>query len=216
MVEAAMSNPAAELALLRAALAAAEERASAAETALSVTKVQLAQHRAVVSTSETVIAALKLGIALLRREQYGRSAERTARLLDQLELQLEELETAASEDAIRAEQAVEKTTKVAGFERRKLVRKPFPEHLPRERVVVEAPSSCTCCGSARIVKMGEVEEGHKTVRGTVLPTTTETLEVVPRQWKVICYPAGFCIAKAREGRPSARSSPAAIARRSAR
>ena len=190
MVEAAMSNPAAELALLRAALAAAEERASAAETALSVTKVQLAQHRAVVSTSETVIAALKLGIALLRREQYGRSAERTARLLDQLELQLEELETAASEDAIRAEQAVEKTTKVAGFERRKLVRKPFPEHLPRERVVVEAPSSCTCCGSARIVKMGEVE--------------------------VICYPAGFCIAKAREGRPSARSSPAAIARRSAR
>jgi transposase len=51
------------------------------------------------------------------------------------------------------------------------VRKPFPEHLPRERVVVEAPAACTCCGSDRIVKMGE--------------DITETLEVIPRQWKVI-------------------------------
>lgn len=171
MVKAAMPNPAAELAFLRAALVAAEGRASAAEAELSTTKVQLAQHRAVVSTSEAVIAALKLEIALLRREQYGRSAERTARLLDQLELQLEELETAATEDAIRADQAAEQATKVAGFDRRKPVKKPFPEHLPRERVVIEAPSSCTCCGSARIVKMGE--------------DITETLEVVPRQWKVI-------------------------------
>lgn len=37
--------------------------------------------------------------------------------------------------------------------------------------MVEAPSSCSCCGSDRIVKMGE--------------DITETLEVVPRQWKVI-------------------------------
>ena len=51
------------------------------------------------------------------------------------------------------------------------MRKPFPEHLPRERVVVEAPTTCNCCGSSRIVKMGE--------------DVTETLEVIPRQWKVI-------------------------------
>ena len=108
---------------------------------------------------------------MLKREKYGRSAERTARLIDQLELQLEELETAAAEDAIRAEQAAEKTTKVRAFDRRKPVRKPFPEHLPRERVVVEAPAACTCCGSDRIVKMGE--------------DVTDTLEVIPRQWKVI-------------------------------
>lgn len=63
------------------------------------------------------------------------------------------------------------TTKVASFERRKPVKKAFPEHLPRERVVVEAPSTCSCCGSDRIVKMGE--------------DITETLEVIPRQWKVI-------------------------------
>jgi transposase len=153
MVEAAMSDPACELEKLRAELAA--------------TKAELAQARAVVSTSEAMIAGLKLEIALLRREQYGRSAERTARLIDQLELQLEELVTDAAEDRVRAEN----TTKVATFERRKPVRKAFPEHLPRERVVVPAPTACTCCGSDRIVKLGE--------------DITETLEVVPRQWKVI-------------------------------
>ncbi|MEY4238857.1 MAG: hypothetical protein RL339_1458, partial [Pseudomonadota bacterium] len=171
MVDIAMPDPAAELAFLRAALAAAEARATAVETELSTTRMELAQHRAVVSTSEAVIAALKLEIALLKREQYGRSAERTARLIDQLELQLEELETAATEDAIRADQAVAKATKVTGFDRRHPVKKPFPAHLPRERVVVEAPAACSCCGSAGIVKMGE--------------DVTETLEVVPRQWKVI-------------------------------
>src|SRR6202008_1580405 len=47
----------------------------------------------------------------------------------------------------------------------------FPDHLPRERVVIAAPESCPCCGSAKLSKLGE--------------DITETLEVVPRQWKVI-------------------------------
>lgn len=159
-----MSEAASELEKLRAALAFAEGRAAAAEA-------DLAQARAVVSTSEAMIAALKLEIALLRRDKYGRSPERTARLLDQLELQLEDLVADAAEDATGAEQTAEKTTKVSAFDRRKPVKKPFPEHLPRERVVVEAPTCCSSCGSDRIVKMGE--------------DITPTLEVVPRQWKVI-------------------------------
>ena len=60
---------------------------------------------------------------------------------------------------------------MTAFERRHPVRKPFPEHLPRERVVVAVPTICTCCGSSHLVKMGE--------------DVTEMLEVVPRQWKVI-------------------------------
>jgi transposase len=159
-----MSDTASEIAGLRAALAAAEARAEAAEA-------DLAEARAVVSCSEAMIKELRLEIAKLRREQYGRSSERRARLIDQLELQLEELEVAATEDALAAEQAAAKTTAVRAFERRKPVRKPFPEHLPRERVVIEAPCACSCCGSSRIVKMGE--------------DVTETLEVIPRQWKVI-------------------------------
>ena len=157
-----MSETTSEIARLRAALAASEARAEAAES-------ELAQARAVVSTSEAMIKHLKLEIAKLRRDHYGHSSERRARLIDQMELQLEELEAAATEDEIAAGKA--KTTAVAGFERRRPVRKPFPEHLPRERVVIDAPSACSCCGSDRIVKMGE--------------DITETLEVIPRQWKVI-------------------------------
>ena len=72
-----------------------------------------------------MIAHLKLEIAKLRREQYGHSSERRARLIDQMELQLEELEAAATEDEVAAGKAA-KTTPVAEFERRRPARKPFP------------------------------------------------------------------------------------------
>ena len=158
-----MSEPPSEIAVLRAALAAAEARAAAAEE-------ELTQARAVVSASDAMIRHLQLQIAKLRREHFGHSAERHARLIEQLEMQLEDLETDLGQDRAKTDAAVAKTT-VAAFERCRPARKPFPEHLPRERVVVEAPASCTCCGSTRIVKMGE--------------DVTETLEVIPRQWKVI-------------------------------
>src|SRR6056297_3050393 len=97
-----MSDTASEIARLRAALAASEARAEAAES-------ELAQARAVVSTSEAMIKHLRLEIAKLRREQYGHNSERRARLIDQLELQLEELEAAATEDEIAAEKAAKTT-----------------------------------------------------------------------------------------------------------
>ncbi|MCB9948445.1 MAG: IS66 family transposase [Rhodospirillaceae bacterium] len=166
-----MSETADEIARLRAELATSEARVRASEDRARVAEAELAQARAIVSTSEAMISHLRLEIARLRREQYGRSSERRARLIEQMELQLEDLQTAATEDEIVAERAAARTTKVAAFERRRPVRKPLPEHLPRERVVIEAPTACTCCGSSRIVKMGE--------------DVTETLEVVPRQWKVV-------------------------------
>ena len=61
-----MLDPASEIAQLRAALAASEARAEAAEA-------ELAEARAVVSTSEAMIQHLRLEIARLRREQYGQS-----------------------------------------------------------------------------------------------------------------------------------------------
>ena len=127
-----------------------KQRAQAAEA-------ELAQARALASCTEAMIQELKLEIAKLRRDKYGISSERRARLIDQLELQLEELEATAAEDALAAEQvaAADNSSTVCAFTRRKPVRKPFPQHLPRERVVVEVPTSCACCGSDRIVKMGE-------------------------------------------------------------
>ena len=165
-----MSESTSEIDVLRAALAAAEARASAAEGALLAAKGELTQVQAIVSASDDMIRHLRGQIAKLRREQYGHSAERHARLIAQLELQLEDLEADLGEDCAKADALPTKTT-VTTFERRRPARKPLPEHLPRERVVIEAPTACTCCGSARIVKMGE--------------DITETLEVIPRQWKVV-------------------------------
>ena len=76
---------------LRAALAVAEARAEAAV--------------AKASNAEAIIASLTLMVEKLRREIYGQRSERKARLLDQLELELEELEARASEDELAAEQA---------------------------------------------------------------------------------------------------------------
>jgi len=129
--------------------------------------------RAVAASSgtEALIARLKLEIEKLRRDLYGSRSERKARLLEQMELQLEELEADATEDELAAEKAATQTQTVRSFERKRPSRKPFPEHLPRERVVIAAPESCPCCGSSKLSKLGE--------------DVTETLEVIPRQWKVI-------------------------------
>jgi transposase len=130
-----------------------------------------AQARAVNTSTDALIAHLKLAIEKLRRALYGNGSERKARLLEQMELQLEELETAATEDERTAEKAAAQTQTVKSFQRKRPARKPFPEHLPRERVVIPAPASCPCCGSAKLSKLGE--------------DVTETLEVIPRRWKVI-------------------------------
>ena len=143
----------------------------ALKAALVAARAEVAAARARRSDDQALIAHLKLQIEKLNRDRYGPHSERTARLLDQLELQLEELEVSATEDELAAEMAAAKTTTVAAFTRKRPSRRPFPEHLPRERVVVRGPTSCACCGGTRLSKLGE--------------DVSETLEVIPRQWKVI-------------------------------
>ena len=153
----------------------------ALKTALIVARAEVAAEKAMprcwaesragrAANDRSLITLLKLEIEKLRRAIYGPRSERTARLLDQLELQLEEAEADATEDELAAEQAT-RSTSVKSFERKRPSRKPFPDHLPRERLVIPAPETCPCCGSAKLSKLGE--------------DITETLEVVPRQWKVI-------------------------------
>ena len=143
----------------------------ALKTALAAERSARQQAEARPSGAEAMVAHLKLVIAKLRRERFGPSAERGSKLLDQHELQLEELEASATEDALAATtKPGQDDTVVRSFTRQKPVRAPFPEHLPRERVVIPAPAACPCCGG-KLAKLGE--------------DVTETLEVVPRQWKVV-------------------------------
>ena len=95
------------------------------------------------------------------------SCERGQKLIDQLELELDELVAAAGEDAAKAEEAArnggagEQPNQLA---RRQPARAPLPAHLPRERVMIAAPAACPCCGGT-LSKLGE--------------DITETLELVP-------------------------------------
>ena len=138
---------------------------------LETLRAELAVARAKAADDAAMIAQQKLEIAKLRRQIYGPRSERTARILDQMELELAEQEAAATEDEIAAERAAAKATTVAAFTRKRPARQPFPAHLPRERIVVPGSTACACCGGTRLRKLGE--------------TVTETLEVIPRQWKVI-------------------------------
>ena len=157
---------------LRGEIFALKTALNGAEAALAIERAELAVAKAKASEDLALIVHQKLRIAKLERQIYGPRSERTARLIEQLELQLEELEATATADELAAEIAVAKTTTVAAFERKSPKRRAdFPEHLPRERVVIEAPTTCACCGGERLRKLGE--------------DVTRTLESVPRQWKVI-------------------------------
>jgi hypothetical protein len=110
--------------------------------------------KAAASSTEVTIAHLKLMIEKLKRELYGQRSERTVRLIDQMELQLEELEAKATEDELAAV-AISRQASLPARLRGRPVRKPFPQHLPRERLVIAAPTSCPCCGSLKLSKLGE-------------------------------------------------------------
>ena len=62
-----------------------------------------ANARAELSDNEALIAHLELRIEKLKRELYGQRSERTARLIEQLELELEELVTTALQRAFLAQ-----------------------------------------------------------------------------------------------------------------
>ncbi|HEY5207537.1 MAG TPA: IS66 family transposase [Roseiarcus sp.] len=153
-----------DVAALKAALVA--ERAKSFEIAA-----ELAVARAKASEDTALIAAQKLRIAKLERQIYGQRSERSTRLIEQLSLAFEELEASATEDELAAEAAVAKATTVRAFTRRAAERSTFPDHLPRERVVIDPPTACECCGGNRLRKLGE--------------DVTRTLETEPRRWKVI-------------------------------
>jgi transposase len=129
----------------------------------SLKQLVLAQ-RVELASNKVHIEHLKLQIARLRRAQYGRSSEQLDEQIAQLEFTLEELEI--------QEASLPQALADASASRSKPVRRPLPEHLPRERHVHEPTSTCDCprCGGALRV-LGE--------------DVSEMLEYVPEHWKVL-------------------------------
>jgi transposase len=121
------------------------------------------------------IEHMKVQLAALRRQRFGRSSEKLDRDIDQLEMRLEDLEETAGEQiATNANPPPDPEDKPKAELRRKSAgRKPLPAHLPREVVLHEPEIACTCgsCDPRRLTRLGE--------------STTEVLEKIPATLKVI-------------------------------
>ena len=161
-----------DVATLKALVLAGQAALTEATAAQFAAEAKARNLEAEVRARTLLIEQMKFTIAKLKHEQYGPSSER-ASVLEQLELADLEEDAAEAEAAaqVAAERAKAETLDVRPFERRRPARRPLPEQLPRERIVHPAPTSCLCCGGDRLRKIGE--------------DVTETLELVPRQWKVI-------------------------------
>ena len=78
-----------DVAALKAALVAAREQGLISAAELAVARAKAAEDQA-------LIAAQKLRIAKLERQIYGQRSERSARLVEQLSLEFEELAASAT------------------------------------------------------------------------------------------------------------------------
>src|SRR5262245_43286389 len=97
------------------------------------------ERNAALVSQQDEIERLKLFIAKLQRMQFGPSSERLGRQIDQLELQLEELETNKTARTPSAAQHSVPPTQPA--------RKPLPADLPRETETLSPKeTACPDCG----------------------------------------------------------------------
>lgn len=130
-------------------------------------------QRAQLHSHVTEIEHLKLLIAKLKRMQFGRASERLAKQVEQFELRLEELQSVQAQAAVSVARTPPEKTQP--------VRRPLPEHLPRERVVHQPACSCPHCGSA----MRQIGED-----------VSEVLDYVPARFRVIRHvrPKLACVA----------------------
>jgi len=134
-------------------------------------KLQLVEQELYAKTLH--IEKLKAQLALLRRARFGRSSEKLDHDIEQLELLIGEIEEGQAESIERMDAVRPASSDATKRERLQPVRKPLPEHLPRERV--EHASACTCpaCGSTRLTRIGTDER--------------EVLEYVPSHFKAIVH-----------------------------
>ena len=130
-------------------------------------KAIIAALHGALAEAETTIATLQLQLARARRMQFGAKSEKLDRIVDQLELQLEDVE--AAEAARIIAEPIAAPFIEALQDKRLPARRPLPEHLPRETITHAAPAACPCGGA--LSRLGE--------------ECSEVLEYVPGRFKAI-------------------------------
>ena len=136
---------------------------------------ELAANAAEIHAKTLHIEKLKMQLAVLRRARFGRSSEKLDHEIEQLELLIGELEEDVAAQDARASTTDPAAANTAAKPRqqRHPVRKPLPDHLPRETVTHEPTCTCPGCGGTTFSRIGHDER--------------EVLEYVPSSFKVICH-----------------------------
>ena len=114
---------------LPADLAAAHAMILAERTARRAAEARAEDAEAQISGARLEIERLKLLLAKARREQYGQSSERGAKIISQLELQLVELEETVAQEETAAEIAAP-VSAPRPRSARKPARRPLPDRWP--------------------------------------------------------------------------------------
>jgi transposase len=132
----------------------------------------VAEREAELRNATFEIEKLKVQLAALRRDRYGKSSEKLAAEIGQLEMLIGDAEEDQAQAAAAAE-AKARTKGQPGNQRRPALRRPLPEHLPRETVLHEPVFACRCgcTDPKRLTRLGE--------------DVTEVLEKIPARLKVI-------------------------------
>ncbi len=124
---------------------------------------EIARQSAELLARDLLIEKLKLQLANLRRQRFGTRSEALDKIIGQLDLALVEAEAAAKRHDCEPPRSETEA-------KQQPMRKPLPEHLPREEVVLSPGETCEQCGGA-LRHLGE--------------DVSETLEYVPGRFKVI-------------------------------
>jgi len=136
--------------------------------------VELAARDAKLAARQVEIEHLKMVLAKLRRQRFGQSSEKLDAEIHQLELWVDDAEIGLATDEAEAASAEQAQSQPQPKPPRKpAVRKPLPDHLPREIVVLEPIVTCRC--------------GDPSCRTKIREDVTEVLEKIPSQLKVIRY-----------------------------
>ena len=162
---------------LRAIIAAQAAELAAERRCREASEAELAAAKAGLLAKALEVEKLKIQLARLRRMQFGRSSEKIAREIDQLELALEDLETAAAAEGTPADSAEPRASSPES--RAQAGRRKLPEHLPRTEIVHAPFDACPSCGGA-LRQVGE--------------DVREVLDYIPARFTVIRHirPALSC------------------------
>jgi transposase len=184
------------------------------EVTLQANVLALAQIQSEALNWRTLAQKLKLQIAALKRQRFGKSSEKLDQEITQLELIVEDLEQTAAAHELKTGLVapIDSSTDVIEPVKRKPARQPLPDHLPRETVRLDPEQVRSAANTTDSAKTNQSSAcgcpscgGHQW--RLVGEDVSEQLELIPAHFKVIRtvrpkYSCASCQTMVQEPAPS--------------